>query len=357
MTKIVNCNVPGDAVLSGYAGPVGGGRGSKRNFCKRVKLKLAQCCAFSLTILFTGLSVPAATQAAWFGTLGNGRFDGWRDIVSAMALPFGLFTGCSQSTGSPTANPPNIDPVAKAGGDQTITLPTSSVTLDGSASSDIDGSIASYAWTQISKPSGASDAVISSPTSASTTVRGLTTKGKYTFQLKVTDDDGAESVDAVDVNVKPTLATKNVTVSFPTFNLSSNDVTEINLTPSFTPDASDWGVFNASDITFTITDNKGNGNDAFPGGKVKLADVNALYGSNWPWPPPLYTITFFDKSGNELGKYKIFIGDLGSNGYFNRVAADDGNAENAYDASDTQFTTGISPAPPLTLTLSKEVTE
>jgi hypothetical protein len=37
MTKIVNCNVPGDTF--GYAGPVGGGRGSKRNSGGRVKMK------------------------------------------------------------------------------------------------------------------------------------------------------------------------------------------------------------------------------------------------------------------------------------------------------------------------------
>jgi hypothetical protein len=29
MSKIVNCNVPGNCTLQGYAGPVGGGRGSK----------------------------------------------------------------------------------------------------------------------------------------------------------------------------------------------------------------------------------------------------------------------------------------------------------------------------------------
>jgi hypothetical protein len=101
MTKIVNCNVPGDSTLSGYAGPVGGGRGSKRNFCKRVKLKLARFCALSLAILFTGLGFQtAAAKEPWFGTLGNGKFE-WRDIVSAMALPFGIFTSCSSPTGSP----------------------------------------------------------------------------------------------------------------------------------------------------------------------------------------------------------------------------------------------------------------
>jgi hypothetical protein len=54
VTKIVNCHVPG---CWGYAGPVGGGRGSKRNFCERVKLKAAQ---------FTGLGVSHLFQSPLF---------------------------------------------------------------------------------------------------------------------------------------------------------------------------------------------------------------------------------------------------------------------------------------------------
>jgi ribosomal protein L14 len=168
------------------------------NFCKGVKLKLTRLCALSLAILFTGPGASSAPQEPWFGTLGNGKFDGWRDTVSAMALPFGIFTGCSSPAGS---SPQNVAPTANAGSDKNITLPTDSVTLDGGASSDSDGNIASYEWTQISKPSGAPDAVISTPTGSSTGVSGLTAVGKYTFQLKVTDNDGAESTDAVDVTV------------------------------------------------------------------------------------------------------------------------------------------------------------
>ena len=52
----------------------------------------------------------------------------------------------SRGTTSPVPQPiplPNVPPVAKAGADQTITLPTNSVTLNGSASTDADGSISS----------------------------------------------------------------------------------------------------------------------------------------------------------------------------------------------------------------------
>src|SRR6185295_6471473 len=43
--------------------------------------------------------------------------------------------------------PANNAPIANAGTDITIQLPTSSTTLNGSASSDADGTITKYSWT------------------------------------------------------------------------------------------------------------------------------------------------------------------------------------------------------------------
>ncbi|WP_276167737.1 PKD domain-containing protein [Zobellia alginiliquefaciens] len=91
---------------------------------------------------------------------------------------------------------PNVAPVADAGPDQAITLPASSVTLDGSGSSDTaPGTIASYAWTQVSGPT---TATISAPGSASTSVTGLT-EGNYTFRLTVTDDGTPALSDTDDI--------------------------------------------------------------------------------------------------------------------------------------------------------------
>jgi hypothetical protein len=95
------------------------------------------------------------------------------------------------TTGGVANNPP----VASAGSDQTITLPTSQVTLSGSAT-DGDGTIASYAWTKIS--GGA--ATITTPSAASTTVTGLA-QGAYTFRLTATDDNGATDFDDLTVTV------------------------------------------------------------------------------------------------------------------------------------------------------------
>jgi hypothetical protein len=91
----------------------------------------------------------------------------------------------------------NVAPVANAGSDITITLPTNSVTLDGAASRDSDGTIVTYAWTKVGGPSQYSipNAGITSPT-----VTGLAA-GVYVFRLQVTDDKGATGSDDVTVTV------------------------------------------------------------------------------------------------------------------------------------------------------------
>jgi lysophospholipase L1-like esterase len=93
----------------------------------------------------------------------------------------------------------NLMPVANAGGDNVITLPTSAIVLNGSGA-DADGSIAGYAWNQTAGPLQAS---FSSKSFASPTVSGLTTAGVYRFQLVVTDNAGGVSpADEVEITVK-----------------------------------------------------------------------------------------------------------------------------------------------------------
>jgi PA14 domain/Secretion system C-terminal sorting domain/PKD domain len=95
----------------------------------------------------------------------------------------------------------NLPPIANAGADQTITLPASTVTVDGSASKDQDngGVISSWSWSQSSGPTGAT---ITSPSTATTTITGLQA-GVYVFKLQVTDSGGATAYDSVIVTVKP----------------------------------------------------------------------------------------------------------------------------------------------------------
>jgi serine protease AprX len=91
---------------------------------------------------------------------------------------------------------PNVAPISNAGGDQVVRAKsknrTATVTLDGSGSSDPDGTIVTYRW------SDAGGTVVG--TSAKVSVkRG---PGTYVFTLQVTDDDGATDSDSVTVVVR-----------------------------------------------------------------------------------------------------------------------------------------------------------
>jgi len=135
-----------------------------------------------------------------------------------------------------TVNPAPVvpgPPSANAGSDQTITLPTNSATLTGSGT-ETNGTIVSYAWTQISGPS---TATITSAGSAQTTVTGLV-QGVYVFQLLVTDNSGVTATDQTQVTVNPTVpvpgtpvanAGSDQTITLPTNSVSlSGSGTETN---------------------------------------------------------------------------------------------------------------------------------
>ena len=92
---------------------------------------------------------------------------------------------------------PNQPPVARTENDITITLPLNSAQLHGNTSSDPDGVIVSYQWTEVSGPA---PAVITNATSSIVNVSNLTA-GDYVFALKVTDDKGATSTKAIKVMV------------------------------------------------------------------------------------------------------------------------------------------------------------
>lgn len=96
-----------------------------------------------------------------------------------------------------TVNPkPNVPPVANAGPDQIVTDNDGNgaevVALNGTASSDSDGTIVTYAWKE------GPNVVATGPNpSVSLSV------GTHTLTLQVTDDDGASSTDAVLIAVNP----------------------------------------------------------------------------------------------------------------------------------------------------------
>ncbi len=114
---------------------------------------------------------------------------------------------------------PNIPPDANAGASITVTLPTSTATLNGGASSDADGTISTYSWAQVSGPN---TATLTNGGKAVSTASNLI-PGNYTFELTVTDNSGASSkaqvqIDVVAAGLQPPIANAgaNLTITLPT---------------------------------------------------------------------------------------------------------------------------------------------
>jgi hypothetical protein len=90
----------------------------------------------------------------------------------------------------PFLRPSNEPPVADAGLDQTVVI-SETVTLDGSGSTDPDGTIVSYDW----------DFDDSNTGTGVTTTHAYDTEGTYTVTLTVEDDAGATDTDTAIITV------------------------------------------------------------------------------------------------------------------------------------------------------------
>jgi hypothetical protein len=107
--------------------------------------------------------------------------------------------GMATDSVSVTVQNVNLLPTANAGVDQTVNE-GAGVTLDGTASTDPDGTIADYSWNQVAGPSVAlTGATTSGPTF---TAPGVITNTILTFELTVTDNNGGMATDQVNVTVQ-----------------------------------------------------------------------------------------------------------------------------------------------------------
>ena len=175
----------------------------------------------------------------------------------------------------------NQPPVANAGQSKTIVLPTNSASLDGSASSDADGSIASYKWSQVSGPSSAT---LTNAASAIATVSGLVV-GQYVFQLIVTDNLGATSNAQVKINVGAATnqapianAGPNIIITLP------NNSTTLDGSASSDPDGS-ISTFNWSEVS-------GPSSATITNGTTSIASVGNLQAGQY-----VLQLTVTDNSG------------------------------------------------------------
>jgi PKD repeat protein len=108
----------------------------------------------------------------------------------------------------PTNSTTSMQPIANAGPDQSVE-PGSTVTLDGTQSSDPDGgAITSYSWGLVGCPDGCANPirVQPGPTDPRPTFTAPQTPGEYTFELVVVDDEGVSSAPdtvVITVGVEP----------------------------------------------------------------------------------------------------------------------------------------------------------
>jgi hypothetical protein len=150
-----------------------------------------------------------------------------------------------------TYDPENVPPIADAGLDQQVDE-GSTVTLDGSASSDPEGRALSYLWTQIGGPSVVlSDATDSQPTFTAPSVEVDET---VNFELVVTDDGGFTNTDTVDVDIV-NVNQAPIALAGPDQTVNAGDTVTLDGSNSSDPDgtiqAYSWNQTSGSSVTLS----------------------------------------------------------------------------------------------------------
>ena len=134
----------------------------------------------------------------------------------------------------------NQPPVANAGANQVIILPVSSTELDGTRSSDPDGTIESFNWVRTGGPS---TGTITNANTLTPVLSGLV-EGVYTFELTVTDNRGASTVAQVKVTVLKAAPNElpvadagvDQTITLPVSNTKSTASVKLDGSGSYDPD-------------------------------------------------------------------------------------------------------------------------
>ena len=116
-------------------------------------------------------------------------------IFELMGVIF--FISCKKEKSCEGCIENNKPPIAVAGPDQVITLPTDSVLLNGRSSRDPDGTISSWLWQKISGPAFFN---VLKPNDSITSVKNLAT-GIYQFELNVKDNGGLSAKDTMQLIV------------------------------------------------------------------------------------------------------------------------------------------------------------
>jgi len=144
--------------------------------------------------------------------------------------------GVAQNTITASFTLVNQPPTADAGADQLVNEGALAVTLDGSASTDVDGTITSYAWVQLSGTTATlSDASINMPDFTAPNVADNVTE-ELVFELTVTDNYGLTSVSTVSIFVQDALVTNSIPIADAGLDQVVSESTTVNLSASASTD-------------------------------------------------------------------------------------------------------------------------
>jgi len=146
----------------------------------------------------------------------------------------------------------NEDPTSDAGPDQTMSY-NQPTTLDGTGSSDPDGTIESYQWSQIS----GTTVSLSSPDQATTMFTAPPQEGELLFKLLVTDNASASDVDTVSVFIVNTNINPNADAG-PDQAVALSELVTLDGLGSFDPDGTiesyQWSQISGTVVSLSTPD-------------------------------------------------------------------------------------------------------
>ena len=251
-------------------------------------------------------------QAAVF--VFGGKSEMTFDIRTKSGSTFG-YIGLIDISKYDNTNSPNILPVAVAGVDVTLILPTNSTTVNGTSSVDADGTIIAYNWRKVSGPQAYN---IASPNAATTLINNLV-GGVYEFELSVTDNNGAIDLDTVMIQVgerilidfgKATSSTSSPDINSNYWNNVTSGTNGVKITDAINTNNATTGismeVVSRIDGTFNLTGLGVNTNTELPSGVGAIGDYPASATADYAFAHPSATNGQWKFSGlDSLKTYSI----------------------------------------------------
>jgi hypothetical protein len=197
-----------------------------------------------------------------------------------------------------STNSPNISPIAIAGPDVSLILPTNSTTVSGASSTDPDGTIIAYNWRKIQGPQNFN---IVSPNAATTVINNLVS-GIYQFELTVTDNNGAIDSDTIMIQVgsrilfdfgRSTVTTASPDVNSNYWNNVTSGTNGVKISDAINTNNAATGismeVINRIDGTFNVSGLGVNTNTEFPTGVGAIGDYVASATADYAFAHPSAT--------------------------------------------------------------------